>query len=114
VHTLAAPDSAPARYYGPAEVRHWYPCHREGKPSHPSKVVRHIIRGAKQKDGSRLKLKATRFPGGWGVTQEDFDQFIAALTADRMGEAAPAPLRSPGRRQRDLDRVDRELAEMGL
>jgi hypothetical protein len=59
-------------------------------------------------------LRATRYPGGWSLTEADLDEFTDALTADRLGDAAPAPPRSPARRTRDLARVDRELAHMGL
>jgi hypothetical protein len=36
----------------------------------------------------RLKLPALRYPGGWRIAEDDFEQFIARLTSDRTGEAA--------------------------
>jgi hypothetical protein len=44
--------------------------------------------GVRLKSGGRLKLPATRYPGGWRIAEADFDEFIARLTADRTGEAA--------------------------
>jgi hypothetical protein len=62
---------------------------------HPSAVVRWIQKGTPLSTGSRLRLAAVRTPGGWRVKPEDLDQFLEALTADRLrpgkDEAAPKP-----------------------
>jgi hypothetical protein len=51
---------------------------------HPSAVVRWIQRGTPLSTGSRLRLAAVRTPGGWRVRREDLEQFLEALTADRL------------------------------
>jgi hypothetical protein len=57
-----------------------------GGPIHPSSLTRQILRGAKLRDGSRLRLRAIKTPGGWVLTREAIDEFLAALTADRCAE----------------------------
>ena len=51
---------------------------------HPSAVVRWIQKGTPLSTGSRLRLAAIRTPGGWRVRREDLEQFLEALTADRL------------------------------
>jgi hypothetical protein len=53
----------------------------------PSAVTRWILNGAALKNGSRLKLKAIRLPGGFRTTQQWVDEFIEALTSDRTGSS---------------------------
>jgi len=56
----------------------------------PSAVTRWIITGAALRDGSRLKLKAIRLPGGFRTTQQWVDEFIETLTRDRTGASMPS------------------------
>jgi hypothetical protein len=72
------------------------------------------MRGIALRDGSRLRLAATRTPGGWLVADEDLDHFLAALTADRTGEPAPAPPAASTARKRELARVAAELNRDGF
>jgi hypothetical protein len=60
------------------------------------------------RDGTRLKLKAIRLPGGFRTTQQWLDEFIEALTRDRTG--APAPSEVVEERAR---RAEMALAEDG-
>jgi hypothetical protein len=46
-------------------------------------VTRWIEGGAKLRDGSRLRLRAVRFPAGWRTTDQWLAEFISALTADK-------------------------------
>src|SRR4051794_1225576 len=72
------------RYYRLADAaRDLYPV-----PNHPATVTRHILRGVKLRDGTTAKLAAVRTPGGWLVTAQAVDEFIAVITADRTGEPA--------------------------
>jgi hypothetical protein len=48
--------------------------------------VRWIVEGVRLRGGGRLKLRATRYPSGWKIAEDDFDAFISKLTADRAGE----------------------------
>jgi hypothetical protein len=55
-----------------------------------SAVSRWITVGVCLRDGkSRLRLAAVRSPGGWLVTDDALEQFLARLTADRLGQPAP-------------------------
>ena len=56
----------------------------------PSAVTRWILAGAALRDGTRLKLKAIRLPGGFRTTQEWVDEFIETLTRDRTGASMPS------------------------
>lgn len=58
--------------------------------THPNSITRHIRNGVLLRDGSRLRLRATVTPGGYRITDADVDAFYEALTADRLGESAPA------------------------
>ena len=82
----------PATYYGLAQAAKFYP-QTNGRPPHPSTLTRHILRGVRLNDGTTLKLRAKRTPGGWHVSREAVDEFIDRLTADRCG--TPAPPRTP-------------------
>jgi hypothetical protein len=55
---------------------------------HPSAVTRWLVKGVLLRDGSRLFLDGGRTPGGWIVSAEAVDRFLAALTSDARGPAA--------------------------
>jgi hypothetical protein len=46
-------------------------------------VTRWITDGVTMRDGSRLRLRAVRFPAGWRTTDEWVSEFISALTTDK-------------------------------
>jgi hypothetical protein len=48
------------------------------------------LAGAALRDGSRLKLKAIRLPGGFRTTRQWVDEFIETLTRDRTGASMPS------------------------
>lgn len=89
---------------------------------HPATIGRWIRLGAKARDGSHIRLKATRRPGGWRIAPRDLDDFLARLTDAALGEPAgpesvgaePATIIMPAGRRRELDRVDREIERLGL
>jgi hypothetical protein len=63
------------------------PSNREdGKPVASVTVTRWITLGVMLSDGSRLRLPATRYPGGWRIALNDFRKFIETLTADGKQE----------------------------
>jgi hypothetical protein len=82
----------------------------------PSTLIRWITRGAKLRAGGRLRLKATRSPGGWLTSEAWIQEFLDALTADRSGstEAADTPVRASARQQRESQRVDAGLRTAGI
>jgi hypothetical protein len=65
-----------------------------GGPIHPASITRHILKGVKLRNGSRRRLWALKTPGGWVTSREAIDEFLAVLTADRLGEA-PRPAVEP-------------------
>jgi hypothetical protein len=77
-----------ARLLTPAQIGRLCPQNREGVSVSPTSVVRWITEGVRLRSGDRLKLPAVRYPAGWRIAEDDFEQFIARLTADRTGEAA--------------------------
>ena len=97
------------------EIARQIPSSRNGKPVHVATIGRWREPGVRAKNGSRIKLRCVRFPGGWRTTVEWVRQFLDAVTLDRSGEAAPtpAPIRLSARRRREIERAKRELAEAG-
>jgi hypothetical protein len=75
----------------PAQIGRKCPENRPGVSVSPTTVVRWITEGVRLRAGGRLKLPATRYPGGWRIAEEDFAQFIAMLTSDRTGSVTPPP-----------------------
>src|SRR5689334_20600797 len=62
---------------------------RGGKPPHVATVARWITKGVCLRDGTQLRLKALRTPGGWRVAERWVAEFFDALTRDRLGPDAP-------------------------
>src|SRR5229473_3410516 len=65
------------------------PSTRQGKPLHPSTVLRWILDGVKTADGRRVKLEACRCGGRWVTSAAAFQRFVEAQTP--LLEANPAP-----------------------
>jgi hypothetical protein len=111
----ATTGEAPAvRYYRLAEAARQFLPWKDGKPQNPAALNRAILKGVKLRDGSRRKLRARWFPCGWGVTQEDVEAFLAALTRDRLGAEPAAPPRVPAARRRAHEAAERELDRIGI
>jgi hypothetical protein len=80
---------------------------------HPSGPLRWITRGALLTSGERIKLVASRTPGGWRVRREDLDAFLAILTADRLRpEETSARTSSPNRAR--VAQMEKDLAGAGF
>jgi hypothetical protein len=77
-----------SRLFTPAQIGRQCPENRPGVSVSPTTVTRWVVVGVRLRDGSRLKLPAVRYPGGWRIAEDDFEQFIARLTADRTGDLA--------------------------
>jgi hypothetical protein len=58
----------------------------------PSAATRWIVGGAALRNGTRLRLKAIRLPGGFRTTRQWLDEFIEALTRDRTAASSPSAL----------------------
>jgi hypothetical protein len=86
------------------------------KPVHVATLTRWILEGCRAKDGSRIRLRAVRFPAGWRTTDEWFAEFVDAITRDHTGEpeVRPQTIQTSAQRRRELERVDRELARSGF
>jgi hypothetical protein len=66
-----------------------------GRPVSPSTLSRWITTGAMLSDGSILKLKAVRYPGGWQCSERWLREFLDRLTRDRA-RTATSPLVDEG------------------
>jgi hypothetical protein len=102
--------TCPVRRYDLAEAARLF----FDSPPHPASMTRWILQGILLRSGDRLKLKAERHPNRWVVTEASVRDFIAALTADRLGEPAPPPAEATAARRRVLERVDAELSRIGI
>jgi hypothetical protein len=79
-------------YLRPSRAARCFP--HDGKPPHPSKITRLIVAGVKSKgrQDQRIKLRAIRDSRGWLTTVEWIEDFVAQLTADRLGGQASNPI----------------------
>jgi hypothetical protein len=111
--TIAPP---PLAYLTPAQLAKKLPRQRSRRPVHVRTVARWILTGTMLSNGTRLRLKAVRTPGGWLSTELWLGEFLNLLAEDRIGED-PSPYtapRSTAGRRRELERVNRELDKSGL
>src|SRR5690349_6458805 len=81
------------------------PPNKGARPVHPSTLTRWILDGVRLSDGSRVRLKAKRFPLGWKTIAEWIDEFVETITADALRES----LTPAGRPARDDAASSREL-----
>jgi hypothetical protein len=88
---------------------------RGERPVHVSTLTRWITKGVLKSGGTRVKLQARRFPGGWKVTREALNQFIDELTDSALGgESDSSTIQPSSARNRELARVDAELLSAGF
>jgi hypothetical protein len=98
-----------------AEVARSLPPSRAGKPVHVSTIGRWRSPGVRRRDGSYITLRAVRLPAGWATTAVWVEAFIAAVTAEKSGRAAPpSTIRTTARRRREIERANRELDDIGI
>jgi hypothetical protein len=79
-------------YLRPAQAaKHWP---HDGRPSHPSRIVRTIVRPKPScaRPEESIRLRAIRDSQGWLTTADWIEEYVAALTADRLGPQAPNPM----------------------
>ena len=76
----------------------------------PSTVTRWILAGCPARDGTRVKLPATRAGSRWLVRAADLDAFFAALAAEPV---RPAPPRSQSSRNKSADAAGSVLEKLG-
>jgi hypothetical protein len=94
---------------------------RDGKATHVSTMVRWITRGCRLSNGSRVRLRAIGLPGGWRTTRQWLDEFVGALTTDRLGErderdgraVLPRAHRTAAQRRDAAQKAAVELAALG-
>jgi hypothetical protein len=84
---------------------------RNGRSTHVATLSRWIVRGVRG-----VRLDAARIGGRWITSEEAIDRFSSALTADRLPANQPmmTAAKVTATRQRELERVDRELVALGL
>ena len=87
-----------AQLLTPAQVGHRCPPNRPGVTVGPTTVSRWITSGVRLRDGSRLRLRAIRFPGGWRIAEDDFEKPVARLTTDPNGSASSPTTEAPRER----------------
>ncbi len=77
----------------------------------PSTVTRWILRGCPARDGTRVRLAATRCGSRWLVDADALEAFFAALSA---GHAGTPPVQQPATtRRRTCARAVNELERRG-
>lgn len=97
--------SAAAKLYG---------SYRNGTPTTPSAVGRHVMQGVPGPGGSVLKLEAIRLNGRFMTTRQAVLRFFAAQQTPAPGSRpATGALRSPAARTRAATKAAEELERMG-
>jgi hypothetical protein len=89
------------------------PRQRRGKPVSLSCVLRWCLIGVRGPDGARIKLEAARLSGKWISSRGALRRFVEAQTP-RLDDAPALPRRSATRRQKDAERVERQLEKLGI
>lgn len=80
---------------------------RTRKPASIASVWRWVTRGARDANGSRVRLQTFRSPGGLRTSREAIARFISRLTDPG------APMPTSARRKREQSDAVRELTEAG-
>jgi hypothetical protein len=110
---LTAPADQGVAYQSLSQIARRFPPNKTDKPVHPATLTRWIMRGIPLADGTRVRLRAVRFPAGWRTTDEWVDDFLESLTAARteskLTSGRTGAVRSPAKRQRDYKRARRAL-----
>jgi hypothetical protein len=95
-----------------SEVCRRLPGARGARHVTPSTVTRWIVLGCPARDGTRVRLAATRAGGRWLIRAADLEMFFAALAADPTTPAT-TPTRTPAARRRTSEAAARELERRG-
>ncbi len=112
-----AMTSPPTVYRSLSQIARRFPPNKGDKPVHPATLTRWILEGCALSDGSRLKLRAVRFPAGWRVTDQWVDEFLEAITTSRLAGnlvTSQTSIRTPAKRRRDHRRAKGELKAAGF
>ena len=97
-----------------SQVCRRFPGARGARHVTPSTVTRWILTGCPARDGTRIRLAATRCGSRWLVKPTDLDAFFSALAADPTPTNPAPPLRSPAARRRASEQAGRELERRGV
>jgi hypothetical protein len=90
-----------------------FPGARGARNVTPSTITRWILAGCPARDGTRIRLAATRCGSRWLVKPTDLDAFFAALAADPLPTNTSLAPRSPAARRRATEHAARELHAQG-
>ena len=83
---------------------------KTGKALHISGMYRHVLRGARDANGDRVKLETVRTPSGLRTSREAIGRFIAALTDPDSDIPTPVP----AVRRKQIADAEAELAGAGF
>jgi hypothetical protein len=110
-------DIVKERQISLSEAATLYPSSRNGRPTHISTPLRHITKGIQLAKGEVIRLEGARLGGRWITSVEAVQRFMDRLTAGALAdssETSASTIHTTKQRRRELDRVQRELAEAGF
>src|SRR5262245_41709972 len=110
MHPVRNPPMSDPELLTVSQVCQRYPGARGAQHVTRSTVNRWIIAGCPARDGTRVRLAATRIGRRWLIRPADLDAFENALGADPATPSAPP---TPTRRKRAAQRADEQLRRMG-
>src|SRR5262249_40842843 len=99
------------------EAAKLYGSSRDGRPTHASTIVRHILKGTKLPSGEVVRLEGGKIGKKWITTRQAVQRYVDTLTRVALAETEPADAPTPAispRRQRELARVDAALDAAGI
>jgi hypothetical protein len=109
--------SPPVLYRSLSQIARRFPPNKGDKPVHPATLTRWILEGSALSDGSRVKLRAVRFPAGWRTTDDWVNEFLEAITTNRFeGKlvTSQSSIRKPVERRRSHAKAKKELKASGF
>jgi len=106
-------DLSTQKGLSPKEAATLLPSYKDGKPSHPSKIIRLITQGTRLPDGTTERLEALRIGNQWITTAEAIGSYGERVASARVGQPLVASS-TPTLRRAAAERADRELASIGI
>jgi hypothetical protein len=89
------------------------PSTRQGRPLHPSTVLRWMLSGVRTANGRTVRLEAVRLGGRWVTSAAAYRRFVVAQTPT-LDETPPLHVPTPTQRAKAAERAGRQLDKIGL
>ena len=97
--TKKAPSTGLGRYKSLTEIAEILPSIKHNKKLSEASLTKWITLGVRDMSGQLVRLEARRFPGGWKLTEQAVEEFLAKLTKTALDQFDPEdPKHKPNER----------------